>query len=179
MNLSQLNQAFNHKIVEGSDYQWNCYPNARYLDYESDFAHASILFSSVDQTIYCAEVHDKGYKFQYRWLNPSYSKAYYEEAKEKNVDPDQAWDTVKWTDLEVESDFLEKAQAMFEGKSFDERIQIPIDFDDDLLLELFKKAHERDITFNQLVTEALQELIDEFHRDPEGVKARMEKYKDR
>ena len=176
MNLAKTNQAFNHKITGGSEFQWECYPDARYLDYESDFAHGSVLFNVDTQEIYCAEVTTKEHKYQYRWLNPLYKQDYYDECVKKNVDPDKAWDEVKWVDLETEEDFLEKANAIFENRTFDERVQIPVEFDDELLMTLFKAAHERDITFNQLVTEAIQALIDDFHRDPEGTRARMDKY---
>ena len=176
MNLSNTNLAFNHKVTGGSEYQWECYPDARYLDYESEYAHGSVIFNTETQEIYCAEVNDKADKFRYRWMDPAYIEAYHNECKEKNVDPNLAWDDIKWTDLDVAEDFLEKANAIFEGKSFDERVQIPVEFDDDLLLTLFKEAHKRDITFNQLVEEALQDLIDEYNRDPEKVKARMDKF---
>jgi hypothetical protein len=35
-----------------------------------------------------------------------------------------------------------------------------------------KLAHERDMTFNQLVEEALRTAIEEHKRDPEGMKQR-------
>ncbi len=56
MKLNEVNEALDHKITGGSDYQWNCYPEGRYLDYESDFAHVSVLYSTTDQTVYQAEV---------------------------------------------------------------------------------------------------------------------------
>lgn len=174
MNLAKTNQAFNHKITGGSEFQWDCYPDARYLDYESDYAHGSVLFNTETQEVYCAEVTTKEHKYQYRWLNPEYKQDYYDECKKKKVDPDKAWDEVKWTDLETEEDFLEKANAIFEGRSFDERVLIPVEFDDELLMTLFKEAHRQDITFNQLMERALQNLIDEFERNPDAVKARMD-----
>ncbi len=175
MNLANTNLAFNNRITGGIEYQWQCYPDARFLDYESDYGHGSVIFNTNTQEVYCAEVTTKEHKYQYRWLNPTYLEAYRNECKEKNVDPNLAWDDIKWTDLETEEDFLEKANAIFEGKSFDERVQIPVELDDDLLMTLFKEAHKRDITLNQLVEEALQDLIDEYNRDPEKVKARMDK----
>jgi hypothetical protein len=42
-------------------------------------------------------------------------------------------------------------------------VQIEVNFDDAELLEYMKIAHDRDITFNELVEIALQEAIDQ-HR---------------
>jgi predicted DNA-binding ribbon-helix-helix protein len=42
----------------------------------------------------------------------------------------------------------------------DGKVEIPIDLSDEEFLKLAKMAHERDITFNQLVEEILQAEID-------------------
>ena len=165
MYLSQTNQAFNHKITSGSEYQWNCFPDARFLDYESDYAHATVLYSTETQEIYQADVSVKRDawaedKKPYRWTNPSFKDAYLSEAKERNVDPDQAWDDAKYVDLEVEEDFFEKAIAMFNGEDFDTRVQIELDLEDDLILQLAMEAHKRDVTLNKMVEIVLQKAID-------------------
>lgn len=43
----------------------------------------------------------------------------------------------------------------------DGRAEIEVDFTDEELLTYMKLAHERDITFNQLVEQALQQFLDE------------------
>jgi hypothetical protein len=165
MRLNEINEALDHKITGGSDYQWNCYPDGRYLDYESDFAHVSVLYSTVDQTVYQAEVSVKREawdedKKPYRWLNPDYKDALYKESKKRKVDPDQAWDDVKWIDLEMAEDFLEKATAIFSGEEFDNRVKIAFDLDDRSILKLATEAHKRDITLNKMIEIILQEVID-------------------
>jgi hypothetical protein len=92
-------------------------------------------------------------------MNSDYSDAYIAESKQRNVDPNQAWDDVKWIDLEVEEDFLEKALAMFNGEKFDKRVQVPLELDDHLMMQLFMEAHKRDITLNQMVEEVLRKVI--------------------
>jgi hypothetical protein len=165
MKLSRINEAMNHQITGGSEYQWQCFPDARFLDYESDYAQVSILYSTVDQTVYQADTSIKRDMWSkdekpYRWTNPLFKDAYLNEAKERNIDPDQAWDDVKWVELEVAEDFLEKAQAMFNGDEWDSRIQVPLDLDNDLLLQLAMEAHKRDITLNKMVEIVLQQAID-------------------
>ena len=110
MHISKVNVALNHRITGGSNYHWQCYgPNARYLDYESDHAHASVLFDSETQVVYEASVNAKDEKLTpYRWLNPEYKDAYYTESAYKGIDPDNAWDDTNWCDLEVADDWLEK-----------------------------------------------------------------------
>jgi hypothetical protein len=167
MKLNQINEAMNHKITGGSEYQWQCFPDARFLDYESEHAHVSILYSTVDQIVYQADASikrevwpdDKRFDKPYRWTNPIFKDAYINESKERNIDPDQAWDDVKWVELEVAEDFLEKAQAMFNGDEWDSRIQVPLNLDDDLLLQLAMEAHKRDITLNKMVEIMLIEVI--------------------
>jgi hypothetical protein len=167
MKLAQINEAMNHQITGGSEYQWQCFPDARFLDYESEHAHVSILYSTVDQIVYQADASikrevwpdDKRFDKPYRWTNPIFKDAYINEAKERGVDPDQAWDDTKWIELETDEDFLEKAKAMFEGDYWDTRIVVPVDLDDDTILKLSMEAHKRDITLNKMVEIVLQEAI--------------------
>ena len=161
MHLSKVNEALDHKIVGGSEYQWSCWDNARWLDYESDYAHASVVFNSKTQEIYTAEINDKLNEVKpYRWLNPDYKQLMIDESKERGVNPNQAWDDVNWYDLETQEDWLTKARAIMRGEEFDRRIDVPLELDDDTLFRLFKMAHERDITLNKMVEIVLQEVID-------------------
>jgi hypothetical protein len=165
MKLQNVNEAMSHRITGGGEYMWDCFPEARYLDYESDYAHVYVLYSTVTQEIYQAEVSVKADawaedKKPYRWLNPDFKDEYYAEATARKIDPDQAWDDIKWIDLEVEEDFLEKANKIFNGEECDEGILVPIDLPKDEMYRLMLSAHEKNITLNQLVTELLQTVID-------------------
>lgn len=170
MHLSKINVALDHKITSGSEYGWQCYgPNARYMDYESHFAIVSVIFDATNQTVYSAELSIKPEAWAqdekpYRWLNPEFKDVMYSEAVDRNVNPNQAWDNVEWIDLEVEEDFLEKAVAMFNGEPWDSRIEVPLELEDDLLLQLAMEAHKRDITLNKMVEIVLQEAIAKYHK---------------
>jgi len=167
MHLKEVNEITEHKIVGGSDYQWHCYPDARMLDYESEFAYIGVIYSTSDQKIYEVDVsikpdawdkEDKDMR-PYRWLNPDYKEAYFSECKKRGIKKNLAWDDVKWIDLEVAEDFLEKAIAIFNGESHDTRVQVPIELEDDVMLHLCMEAHKRDITLNQMVEKVLREVI--------------------
>lgn len=165
MNLKQLNQTLDHKITNGSEYQWNCYPDARFLEYESDFAHVSVIFNTTNQIVYEVEISIKRDAWPedmrpYRWLNPDTKDIMIAEAKQRKIKYRKAWDDVKYIDLDLEVDFLEKAKAIFNGEPFDTRIQMEVDLDDETLLKLAVEAHKRDITINKYIEEVLQAFID-------------------
>jgi hypothetical protein len=165
MKLQQVNEAMDHRITGGSEYQWNCFPNARFLDYESDFAHVSVIYSTVTQEVYQAEVAIKSDTMPedvrpYRWLNPEFKEAFFDECKERKVKKNKAWDDVKWIDLEVEEDFFEKAKAMFNGQEWNTGIMVPLNLPKEDLYQLMMLAHEKNITLNQMVTEILELMIE-------------------
>lgn len=168
MKLEQVLKAANYAVTGGSEYYWSCWADARYIDFESEFSHASAIYSTVDQTIYQFEVNakeDDAGTTAYRWLNPDFKQAYLDEAKTRGCDPDQAWDDVKWKDTDDEDDILEKVNAIMEGREFDARSTIRVNFTDEELLTYMKLAHELDITFNAFVERALVELIAKYDND--------------
>jgi hypothetical protein len=63
-------------------------------------------------------------------------------------------------DLEVDLDWLEKAEAIVDGVVYDDRVQIELNLDEDLLFDLMKLAHKQDTTLNQLVEKILREHIE-------------------
>ena len=79
--------------------------------------------------------------------------------------------------MEVEDDWIQKALAVVAGEEYDIRVQVPLDLDKETIYEFMMLAHERDMTLNELVEEALRQAIAEFERDPEGMKAKAEKWK--
>lgn len=160
MHLSKVNEALDHKICGGSEHQWNCWPNARFLDYETDYAYASVVFNTATQEVYVAEVNDKDNSVKpYRWLNPFYKQAFVDESNSRGLNHIHAWDGTNWYDLETSEDWLEKARAIMRGEEFDTRVEVPLDLDDDTLFKLFMMAHERDVTLNEMVEIVLEQAI--------------------
>ncbi len=179
ITLKEFLEVVDYQITEGWQHQWSCFgENAYALDHhdpDRSVNSFTIVFDKKDKTVYAVEAHDYENDRSYRLLNPLFAQAYRDECKQKGV-PDMAWDNVAYTDLETAEDWLEKAEAIFAGKDYDTRVQVPVDFTDEELLKYMKLAHERDITFNQLVEEALRNAIEEANRDPEGFKARAEAF---
>jgi predicted HicB family RNase H-like nuclease len=60
---------------------------------------------------------------------------------------------------------MEKAQAIVAVQDYDTRISVPVDFTDEEILRYAKLAHEKDITLNQFIEQALREFL-EHHKLP-------------
>jgi len=165
ITLKDFMEVIDYKITEGSDYLWHCYGEHAYrLDswnQEQDGHTVSIVFDTRTQKVYEASAYDYGRDRAYRLINPDYRQAHQQEASEKNVQENQAWDDVNYVDLETDEDFLDKARAISQGRDYDNRVQVPLDLPDDMLFELMKRAHEQDITLNQLVEIIVRDAIDQ------------------
>ena len=171
ITLEDFIKAIDYKITGGSEYQWNCFgSNARYLDSNDDESangcySASAIFDIQDQTVYSVEVWDYINHREYRWINPDYYTAFVTEAREREVDPKESLDSRTYIDLDVCEDILEKVSKIVAGQEYDTRVKVPVDFSDEELLKYMKLAHERDITFNQLVEEALRAAIEDIKNE--------------
>ncbi len=156
-----------YKITEGSEYCWQCFgPNAYRLDswnQEQDGHTVSIVFDTRTHVVYEATAYDYQRNRAYRLINPDFKSAHDNEATERDVDINQAWDDVNYVDLDVVDDFIQKAVAIVNDEDYDTRVSVPVDFTDEELLTYMKMAHDRDMTFNQFVEQALRAAIDEFN----------------
>jgi hypothetical protein len=168
ITIKEWMELTDYRITEGSDYGWGCYgPNAYTLD-SWNGVHGkggysfSITFSTKSQKVYEVSMCDYTNDRAYRMINPKFQKKHEKEAEMRNVDLNEAWDDVNYIDLDVLDDFIQKALAIRAGEDYDTRVQVPVDFSDEELLQYMKLAHERDMTFNELVEEALRHAISEY-----------------
>ena len=169
MNMITLKQYFetiNYRVSEGYQFQWQCYgPNAYGLDSVdnrcTDGHSVGIIFDTQDQTVYQVEVHDYKNDRSYRLNNPVFNDARRQECASRGLDPDEAYDGVKFVDLETVEDFLEKATAIINGEDYDTRVSIPLELPDDMLFLLMKQAHEQDITLNEHMENVLKMAIED------------------
>jgi hypothetical protein len=152
ITLKEWMEVSNYRITEGSDYyayggayalsSWNGEQNGYSLE---------IIFDQKTQTVYEVQACDYRHNRAYRLINELH--------KEEHRD-DEAWDDTKWVDLEADDDWIQKALAIVAGQDYDTRVSVPMDFSDKELLQYMKLAHDLDITFNQLVEQALREAIE-------------------
>jgi hypothetical protein len=179
ITLKEFMQVVDYRITEGSDYTWPCFGDlARPYSLSAwngdhDGWSFNIVFDTGSQEVYIVEACDYLHQRAYRIINPVWQTAYKRYAQTHNAEyADQAWDSVDFVDLESDNDWIEKARAIVAGEDYDTRVSIPLDIPEEELMVLFKAAHERDITFNQLVEEALKAAIEDFEQDPQAFKER-------
>jgi len=184
LTIKEWMELVDYKITEGSDYGWGCYgPNSFQLD-SWNGVHGkggysfSIVFSTKTQKVYEVSMSDYTNDRAYRMIVENKREKHSEEAFLRNVDLNEAWDGVKYTELEVDEDFFRKAQAIRAGEDYDTRVSISVDFSDDELLKYMKLAHERDMKFNDFIEEALVMAIEDFKRNPELAKSKARQWKE-
>jgi len=167
ITIKEWMELVDYKITEGSDYGWSCYgPNA-YMLSSWNGIHGkggysfNIVFSTKTQKVYEVEVCDYTNDRAYRMINPKNVNKHRKEAEQRGVNLNEAWDDIEYVDLDVDDDFIQKCLAIVAGEDYDTRVQVPVDFSDEDLLQYMKMAHDRDMTFNEFVEEALRHALEE------------------
>jgi len=167
ISLKEFMETVNYKITEGDTYGWQCYGPYPYQLSSWNGVHgkggwsANIVFSTKSQKVYEVTMCDYTNDRAYRMINPKNVEKHRKESKHRSVLENQAWDDVNYIDLDVDDDFFQKALAIKDGEKYDTRVQIPVDFSDEELLQYMKLAHDRDMTFNEFVEEALRCAIED------------------
>jgi hypothetical protein len=151
ITLKEWMEIADYRITEGSEYygfggayalsSWNG---------DQDGYNLEIIFDQKTQVVYEVQACDYKHQRAYRLTNP-------DAPKERQLV--NAWDDVKWIDLESDDDWIQKALAIVAGEDYDTRVSIPIDLPDNELMALFKAAHEADMTFNDFVEKVLREKL--------------------
>ena len=163
LTVKEFMELVDYRITEGSEYCWSCFGSDAYSlgSWNGDHNGFSfnIVFDTQTQTVYTVEVCDYARDRAYRMINPDYKQAHDDEARDRGIDAKQAWDTVNYVDLEVDDDFIQKGLAIRDGVDYDTRVDVPLNLPDDVLFTLMKRAHEQDITLNELVEQVLWEAI--------------------
>jgi len=166
ISMKEWMELVDYKITEGGTYGWSCYgPNAYSLD-SWNGVHGkggysfSIIFSTKSQKVYEVTVCDYTNDRAYRMINPKFVEKHRKEAKQHNVDMDEAWDEVDYVDLEVDDDFIQKCLAIRAGEDYSTDVSVPLDLPDDLLMFAFKCAHAENMTFNDWMNKMLKSFID-------------------
>lgn len=169
LTLRDFMEVVNYHITEGDNFGWNCYGSNAFTmtswNGKQDGNSVYVVFDTSTQVVYEMSACDYNRNRAYRWINPEYRDAYFKEAEKNSSDADEAWDNVKFTDLEVIDDLIEKCTAIIKNEEYDTKIQINLDLSESELFQLFLIAHERDITLNQLVENLLRDEIRRLQND--------------
>jgi hypothetical protein len=151
------------RVTEGSEFGFACYGNRVYsMSYWNGLrgeaeASTHVVYDRDTLDVFETDVYDGDKNKAYVWRRPGYATAYKQELAIKNIgyEPD-------WPEIELESleDYTEKAMAIMNGEEYDDRVKVPLNLEKDELFALMSAAHERDITLNELIAEALSKAID-------------------
>ena len=110
MKFNNVINSAGSRISGGDQYGWVCYgPNSQFLDFQDTGgqSYASCVYDRLTQEVYEISVEVPKQEFVYRWINPNFRIEYYKECKERNIDPNNAWDDVSFTHVDTEELILE------------------------------------------------------------------------
>ena len=157
-------KAVNYKVTGASNYAWSCYGNdaVTFDFYEDNEFECSAIVSTKSQEVRELTMHDYKLNRSYRWTNPDFVEMREKEALSHGIDDSLAYDEVKFCDVEVAEDILEKMTAICKGEDYDTRITIPIDLTEQEFLNVAKAAHALDITINEFFERAIEEAIAQY-----------------
>lgn len=162
MKFTEIAEVIDYRISGSSEFLYNCYgeKSPRYFDF-IDIKNRPIgsFVADKEGKVYEITVEVPERKLCYRWVDKEYIQAMQDEHLGKGVDFNFAWDDVPYTNLTLEDDILEKAEAITQAIEFDERVIMTNDLTDNDFLKIARMAHERDITFNEMVSKILGAVV--------------------
>jgi len=159
------------RVTEGSEFGFDCYGDRAYtLTYwnglhRDDEVSSHVVYDRATFEVYEAEAFDGAREVTYVWRKHEHRAAYDAELTARvGRSHMHDWEEIL---LETEEDFIDKATAIINGEEYDTRVSVPVDLDDETLYKFMMEAHRRDMTFNQLVEEALRLAISKESPRPE------------
>lgn len=168
VTLRDYMEVVDYQINEPWKYCWDCYGMSAFgLDAgtfdgsEGREYTISLVFDLIDQTVYEMSAYDYDNDKAYRYINPDYVEAQSDEAERKGLDANRAWENTDYVNLEVPEDILEKSNAIFKGEEYDTRVTLALSLDEQEVFFLTKQAHEKDMSLNDYVRNAVLEYIDD------------------
>lgn len=159
MRIEHFLQHIGYQISSGEDFLWQCFGNnARFIDAGWNGFNVSCVFDTVTRIVYNIEVYDDC-KEHYGdtvvpeciWINSDYLEQYKEECIQRNVEE------TLYENLNSLEEVVEILNTIFQTNTEIVDINLPKDTE----LDLFRLAHKKDITFNELIIEILRNLIEE------------------
>lgn len=169
MRIEHFLQAVNYQINESAEFLWKCFgDDVKFLDasISSDIPNedvsVSCTFHPTTRKVFSIEIwNDRDFDYGsdncigYLWVDPNFIEAYQKEYSIRGLG-------YKNVELPLE-EILTKIRQAFGT----ETEALDINIDPELHLELFKLAHERDISFNEYIVEILRKQIDNLGEDNE------------
>lgn len=116
--MKDFMEAIDYQITSGGVFGWICYGLDSYiLDHEPSINSytVSIVFDTKTKVVYEASLCDYNNDCAYRLMNPDFKDAYLEEEQNEGFEPDQAWDDVKYVNMDNDQEFLDMVKSYVTG----------------------------------------------------------------
>lgn len=167
MDIDEFLEFIDYKITDGSPYMWDCFgKNARCVSYEEEdncnFT-VSAIFDTKTKFVYNLEVCDYNTRICYRWISSTYKDAYYSEAKQRGVDPNQAYDDVDFIDYTLPGRWTIEALKIMEGIALKEEPVEMKDLLESTLLDFYRNY--LDLSSNDNITIQIRKYIEGKYRE--------------
>jgi predicted HicB family RNase H-like nuclease len=159
--ISAILKAARFMITEGSEFQWKCFPNGRYINFANEFGDGHLIADCVNGILYEVAIHalDESENL-YRWQNADFRNDYCRESKVLGLDAKQAWQGKRYATTDSFEDILDKVSKIMNSQQYDTRVVMEIELDDETLLRAAKEAHRLDITLNKYIEKTLRAVIE-------------------
>lgn len=114
MNLQEFMNATSARVSGGSEYQWKCFPNARFMDFADIDGKevGSCVFNTLTQKIYEVIFSVDEDNVSYRWTDPEWRDSRLEEARSRSIDDGVAYDDVNYTEVQSEDEIMKLALSI-------------------------------------------------------------------
>lgn len=114
MNLQEFMNATGAHVSGGSEYQWGCFPDARFMDISDIDGNeiGSCVFSTSNQNVFEIVLSVEPDDLSYRWTDPDWEDSRKAEAKLRGIDDGVAYDDVFYTEIKTEDEILKLASSI-------------------------------------------------------------------
>jgi hypothetical protein len=155
MFLHEFLLAAKHNVVEGGKCDWDFLPKTtRWLDVETDYGWATAYFDSISEEVWRIKVSDSMKRnHNYEWFEPVYKQEFLDSLKNKTADGNIYYQT------DTEDDILNKVSSILFNRKFDPDVVLEFDLNEDTKKILENMAKEKNVTFDDLILEAVQNYI--------------------
>ena len=102
MKLTDIFNAAEGRVCNGSEFQWLCWGGAaRYMDFaDADgMEFCSAVFDTKTYNVYEVELFVPGTDQCFKWINPEFKDAYLNECKVRDLHPFSALDNIYFAEL--------------------------------------------------------------------------------
>lgn len=148
MAVYNIMALFKNQVVDGWK-PYDSWEDSYVLDFEFKFGIGSVYFNQTSGDVYMIQVSsNQENDSEYKWINPDY---------EKDCDEYHLKNGIRVLSLD---DFVDRVEYIMSGEKIEEWANVEIQLTTEEFNTLSMLAHQKNITFNQLVNKILEDYIE-------------------